>query len=213
VESSGTPGPVPLAALLIGRRVRLRPVRLEDYDWLADLSNVPELAFRWRNIPGSVDPQSFGQHLWHNVYCQFVVQALESRERLGLVVAYGADFANQFVYIAMVLDPRAQARSFGIEGSYLFLDYLFYSSAFRKIYGEAVDYNVERYASAFRQILRIEGRLVNHAYVAGSYRDMLIMAVHRTDWERDLVERKARRGRIRKTLAPESSIEVDDEGY
>jgi hypothetical protein len=63
-------------AVLEGRRVRLRPVAPQDYEWLFELNSRPELAHRWRGRPGSLNPGQIAEYLWNNVYCRAAVHRL-----------------------------------------------------------------------------------------------------------------------------------------
>jgi RimJ/RimL family protein N-acetyltransferase len=172
----------PPRAVLEGRRVRLRPVTPGDYEWLYQLNSLPELAHRWRARPGSINPAQLGDFLWNNVHCQFVVCRRDGRA-VGLVVAYAADLPNRTVRFGIVLDPQYHAVGWPLEAGALFIDYLFDTGDFRKIYSEAIDYNLATYKSALDLgILRMEGCLREHVYSAGAYRDWYTFAIYRDDW-------------------------------
>jgi RimJ/RimL family protein N-acetyltransferase len=170
-------------AVLEGRRVRLRPVAPQDYEWLFQLNSRPELAHRWRGRPGSLNPAQVADYLWNNVYCQFVISRKRDGRPVGLVVAYGADLPNRTVRFGIVLDPEFHAVGWPLEAAPLFIDYLFQTGDFRKLYAEAVDYNIQSYESALdRGIVQLEGRLKEHVYSAGSYRDYYMFAIYRDEW-------------------------------
>lgn len=156
-------------AVLEGRRVRLRPVTPNDYEWLYQLNSLPELAHRWRGRPGSINPAQLPDFLWNNVFCQFVVCRRRDGRPVGLVVAYGADLPNRTVRFGIVLDPQYHSVGWPLEAGALFIDYLFDTGDFRKLYAEAVDYNIAAYQSALEHgILRMEACLREHVYSAGA---------------------------------------------
>lgn len=145
-------------AVLDGRRVRLRAVAPHDYDWLFQLNSMPELAHRWRGRPGSLNPSQVAEFLWNNVHCQFVITRKRDGRPLGLVVAYGADLPNRTVRFGIVFDPQFHSVGWPLEAAALFIDYLFETSDFRKLYSEAVDYNLQSYQSALDNgIVHMEG--------------------------------------------------------
>ena len=170
-------------AVLEGRRVRLRAVGPQDYDWLFQLNSMPELAHRWRGRPGSLNPSQVAEFLWNNVYCQFVLTRRRDGRPLGLVVAYGADLPNRTVRFGIVLDPQFHSVGWPLEAAAIFIDYVFETSDFRKIYSEAVDYNLQAYQSALDGgLVHMEGCLKAHVYSAGAYRDYYMFAIYREEW-------------------------------
>ena len=185
MTTSSVPGPnadMP-QAVLEGRRVRLRAVGPQDYDWLFQLNSMPELAHRWRGRPGSLNPAQVAEFLWSNVFCQFVITRKRDGRPLGLVVAYGADLANRTVRFGIVLDPQFHSVGWPLEAAALFIDYLFETSDVRKLYSEAVDYNLAPYQSALDHgLVHMEGCLKEHVYSAGAYRDYYMFAIYRDEW-------------------------------
>jgi RimJ/RimL family protein N-acetyltransferase len=170
-------------AVLDGRRVRLRAVGPQDYDWLFQLNSMPELAHRWRGRPGSLNPSQVAEFLWNNVYCQFVITRRRDGRPLGLVVAYGADLPNRTVRFGIVLDPQFHSVGWPLEAAGIFIDYLFETSDFRKLYSEAVDYNLQAYQSALDGgLVHMEGCLKAHVFSAGAYRDYYMFAIYREEW-------------------------------
>ena len=135
------------APTLTGRHVRLRAVFPSDYEYLYALANDDELAWRWRYRGASVSPELFQQHLWHNVISQFVVETVESSQRIGHVQAFDASERNGFCHFAVLLDPAVSRSGWSLEALLLFLDYLFAVWNFRKLYAEVLEFNYEQFAS------------------------------------------------------------------
>jgi RimJ/RimL family protein N-acetyltransferase len=179
VTASELTPPVPQ---LEGRRVRLRPVLPEDTPWLLDLMALPELGYQWRNVPGTLNPEQFAVQLWQGVLTQLLVTHKSSGRKLGLVVAYQPSPLHRTAYIAMVLDPGAQRLGWPIEGFRLFMRYVFEAYDLRKVYAEAIDYNLAQYSSLIGRGARREAHYREHVYMAGAYHDVYVIAFYRQDW-------------------------------
>lgn len=188
------PAPEGSGAPMTGRRVRLRPVFAEDYDYLYALVTAEEVAHRWRFRGVTPSPESFPQLLWHQVLAQFVIERNANRQRLGLVSAFDADTRNGFCHIAMLLAPDLRGTGWALEAGALFVNYLFTTWNFRKLYGEVLEFNYDDFASGAGRWFRVEGRLGVHEYHDGRYWDLLLLALYREDWDQlgpRLVERIA----------------------
>lgn len=170
---------------LEGHRVLLRAVATSDYEWLWKLSTLPELGYRWRQVPGSVNPDQLSAALWQGVLTQLLVTHKESGDRLGLAVAYQANVAHRTAYVAIILDPGVHKLGWPLEGFKLFMAYLFDSFDLRKVYAEALDYNLNAYRGLLNSgKAQEEGHLRQHVYAGGHYRDVHLIAFYRAAWER-----------------------------
>jgi RimJ/RimL family protein N-acetyltransferase len=170
------------APVLRGLRVGLRPVVPQDYDWILRLSTLPELGFRWRHQPGTLNPEQLPTLLWQGVLAQFLVDHNTTGDRLGLAVAYQANMAHRTAYVALALDPGAHRLGWPLEGFKLFMRYLFDAFDLRKVYAEAIDHNLAQYRGIVGRLAREEGRLREHLYVGGRYHDVHLLAFYRADW-------------------------------
>src|SRR5262245_61152949 len=79
---------------LSGRRVRLRAVVASDYEFLFLLSADDRTGPHWRYRGMPPRPEEFVRDLWHGVLVQYLVEDIESQERLGLVAAYDANLRD-----------------------------------------------------------------------------------------------------------------------
>jgi RimJ/RimL family protein N-acetyltransferase len=173
----------PPVAPLEGHRVVLRSVSSDDYDWIWRLSTHPDVSYRWRHPPGSLNPEQLGAHLWQGVLSQFIIAHKETSDPLGLVLAYQANVAHRTAYVAIILDPGLHRTGWPLEGFKMFMRYLFDGFDLRKVYAEAVDYNLAQYRGLLRQGKACEeGRLRQHVYVGGAYHDVYLLALYRRDW-------------------------------
>lgn len=174
---------------LEGRWVRLRTVRPDDAAWIYDFSTLPELGFRWRNLPGTTDPGQFAQHLSSGVQFQLLVEERTRRERAGLALCYNADFTNRTAYIAAAFHPRLQRRGWPLEAVDILVRYCFAAYDFRKLYAEVIDFNLESFRSAIGQHAHEEGVLRDHWWVGGAYRDVALLSLYREDCQVSVSER------------------------
>lgn len=173
------------APRLTGRHVRLRTVFPSDYEYLYALATDEELGWRWRYRGASPSPELFQQQLWNGVLAQFVVEHVETKQRVGFVQAFDASERNGHVHFAVMTDPAVKRSGWIIESMLLFLDYLFTVWNFRKLYAEVLEFNYEQFASGAGSVFKVEGRFTEHEWHAGRYWDLLILALYREDFVRD----------------------------
>jgi RimJ/RimL family protein N-acetyltransferase len=191
-ESVAGPNPAPLE----GRRVALRPVWPDDHPFLYSLAVMPETGYRWRYRGMVPSYELFVRELTHGILAQFLVVDKKKNQAAGLVVCYSADMRHQYAHIAAIAAPEYLRTGVLLEASGLFVNYLFVTWPFRKLYGEAIDYAVHSYRSGLGRYFQQEGRLINHEYYGGRYWDLHIFALYRDTWEHGFAHRlEAQRGR------------------
>lgn len=195
----------PCTPSLVGRWIRLRPVFAGDTPFLYELATSPNMAFRWRYRGEIVPLEVFTRDLWKEVLVQLVVESRSKKEPIGLVAAYSPDMKNGTVHLGVVLIPGRTRRGIGAEAGGLFVDYLFRTWNFRKLYGYTPGWNLDQFAEGANRAFREEGRLVTHEYYDGRYWDLHIMALYRADWEKAQSSRNGRQVRWASTAVPSSS--------
>jgi RimJ/RimL family protein N-acetyltransferase len=173
----------PDAPSLVGRRITLLPVVPDHYQFLYELATSEEIGFRWRYGGQIPQYETFVQQMWSGVLTQFLITQTESGRGLGLTVAYNADLRNGHAYIAAVIDPREAVPGGGVEANALFLDYLFATWNFRKLYAEVLEFNLVQFSSGLGNAFREEGVLRAHHYYAGRFWDQHLVAYYRETWE------------------------------
>jgi RimJ/RimL family protein N-acetyltransferase len=164
------------------RHVRLRALETADYAWLHAASSDDELALAWRFRGSTPSPDAFVRTLWEGVLAQFLVVGARPPHRpSGHVSAYNADLHSGTAYFAVTAFPPYLQTGLAIEGSLLFLNYMFTTWRLRKIYVETTEEALAQFRSG-ADILHPEGRLVAHEYLKGQYIDRLIFAIYRADF-------------------------------
>ena len=181
--ASGVPTQVGGSSGLVGRRVLLRPIQNEDYEYLYDLSTCEENIFRWRFRGRTPSPEEFSQSLWQSVLCQFIVESIESGSPIGLVLGYRPEFQSGLCYIAAVTDPRYQGFGVAIEGIGMLVDYLFRNWRFRKLYAESLEFNFRMFSSGEGSAFELEATLREVEYFDGRLWDLHYLSISRKRWD------------------------------
>jgi RimJ/RimL family protein N-acetyltransferase len=167
---------------MVGRRVLLKPVTPGDTPFINDLASTPVSGaiWRWRGSPIAADPI---HALWPNTLAAFVVMTKEKAEPVALAVAVNGDMLSRTCMINYVAHPDLDRTGWHLEGTLLFINYVFRVWEMRKIYGEVLSHNSGIWSrSKGRGIAREEGRLRDHILLDGRYHDLIYLAVYREPW-------------------------------
>lgn len=179
----------PFRPTLVGRRVRLRALNPADYELLRRVELSPHLLQRWRNRGATPAMADWVRSVEQTALAQFlVVDDRDGTEKwVGLVSVYNPDFQHGLAYLAVtkLSDPDHSTKV--IEGSILFLNHVFRTWPFRKLYLETPQYNLDQFASGSGRLLEEEARLRDHWYYDGRYYDHVVLSIWRSNWD----ERKA----------------------
>ena len=167
---------------LLGRRVMLRPVAVADLEALrmAEMDGSVISTYRTRGMTPS--PEQWAQSFWSGVLAQFVVVRLATGEPIGMVSAYRPDNRHGTAYLAAYIFMPFQRLAWPMEGLRLFVSYLFRTFPLRKLYGVALDANLDQYRSILGGVAHEEGRLRDHEYLDGRYVDLVTLALYREQW-------------------------------
>ena len=110
-----------------------------------------------------------------------------------MITAYNADLRNGHAYLALIVQPSKRRALIAHDANLLFINYLLTGWAFRKLYGETSERNLESlFPGAVGRYVKVEARLVDHEHFDGQYWDTIIMALYRSDWEAIINERLPR---------------------
>jgi RimJ/RimL family protein N-acetyltransferase len=167
---------------LAAGRCGLRPVLPADYEYLYRLLVGPGLGLRWRLRGVTPTPQDFPAYLGQGVLVQYIAEDRQSRQPVGLVTAYNADFVNGHAFVAMALDPGVQRCGWSMLSLLLFVDHVFGAFNFRKLYFEVPAFNLGQFGTAIGKALEEEGRLRDHEWFDGRYWDRVYLSLTRQRW-------------------------------
>lgn len=166
-----------------GRRVFLRPVKPADYGMLHAIETSPALGVNWRFRGATPSPEEYVHRLWDDVLAQYLICRRRDGEPVGLVVLYNANFGDGWGYVAGArFDPGDRTTAY-MEGGVLFVDHVFATWPFHKIYAEATEVTYENFASGAGEMFEVEGRLRNHRSLGDRRIDQLILSCTRERWE------------------------------
>ena len=165
-------------------RVAIRPIDERDRGFLYELMTSPEAGGRVRFGGATPSPEKVAASLWESVLAQFVIEGVASADPLGLLAITSPNFRDGFAYISALGVPEAQGTGLIVEGVLLGFHYAFSTWPFRKIYMETGEESYEAFRSGLGQFFVEEGRLRQHVFWNGRWRDVVILAVYRETWSR-----------------------------
>lgn len=178
-SSSDVANPV---ASLKGRRVFLRSVYAEDYPYLRHLEFDLDDSVLYRHRGVSVAPEQYASSLWAGVLCQFMVCAIDDGHPVGIVSAFAADLRARHARIAFLTDPVVRKLGWPAEGIVLFIDFLFKTFSFHKLYADVLRPNAEAFSAGISALIQLEGEFRDHDVVNGEFVDFLTFAIYRDSW-------------------------------
>lgn len=168
---------------LAGRHVRLTPLAPGHYDWLYATATSPAQGPRWR-LRGAVPrPEQFVDWVWQGVLAQYVVTRVDDDRPLALLQCCDADLRNQHASLTVLVDGAHQRLGWPLEGALLFVDHLFRTWPFRKLYLEGMEANLAAVVSGGGGLFVEEGRLRGHEWFAEAWTDWVTYALYREAFE------------------------------
>lgn len=162
--------------------MRLRTITDSDSAFLYELMSSPEAGGRVRFAGATPSPEKIVASLWDNVLAQFVIEGVSSRRPLGLVAVTSPNFRDGWAYLSAVGLPLVQGSGLIAESVLLGFDYAFLTWPFRKVYMEVTETSYSAFRSGLTRFFAEEGRLREHVFWDGRYRDVFILSVLRSTW-------------------------------
>ncbi|KAA0232739.1 MAG: N-acetyltransferase [Actinobacteria bacterium] len=102
-------------------------------------------------------------------------------------------------HFALLGDPRFTGTGLMFDGLALLLDHTFRTWEMRKLYAEALEYNLPQFKGAIGRLLEVEGRLRQHTWRQGRWWDRFTLTLERTTWEEY-------RGRVMRFVTGDRSV-------
>lgn len=171
--------------MIVGRRVRLRPVEERDLPLLAQWRNAPEnrrfFFTRYLVNPG-------GQKQWYQALLNDRARVMLMIETLdGKVVGVGGldhiDRRNQEAEAGQfMLDPAERGSGYAEEAAELFIRYAFEELNLNRLYGFIFDFNRVRVLAEFFGF-KEEAVLRQAVYSGGRWHDKILVGLLREEWE------------------------------
>ncbi|UPV74030.1 GNAT family N-acetyltransferase [Halorussus limi] len=186
------PGPVYLS----GERVELRVTEREDVELVQRARSDPAI----RTALTQTAPQTREQvDEFYDEYvsvdngdADFVVcvrsddesandDASEDPDPIGEVSLFRTE--HDHGEISYWLLPEARGEGYATEAVSLLLDYAFDTSGRHRVYARVVDFNGASRALVERLGFAEEGRLREHVFLEGAYRDVVLYGLLRDEWD------------------------------
>lgn len=174
--------------MLTGRLVGLRPMQLDDLDFLADLANHPGV----RNFVGGWGwpVARDAQRDWLQASLRdprtyrLTVTDAATGEAIGLSGLWDVDWHNRCALTAVKLMPGLAPRGAGSDSIMLTMAWAFYDVGLRRLWGTILDLNAASMGAYVRRCgWRIEGRERASVFRRGEWRDLYRVAALRSDFD------------------------------
>lgn len=180
--------PAVSAITLDGHRVRLRPITRQDYGFLWECRSHPEIMHLWTQ--GSTLPtfeqyaQQLDNTLAGHTLTLLLIELRSSPEPIGFVYAYDYNPFDKYVFWTVALHPAYSNTGWGVEASWLFLNYLFTYFDLHKVCSDQYAFNQRSISILKRSGAVEEGRFKAQRYYQGAYHDVIRLAGTREQWEK-----------------------------
>lgn len=172
--------------MLIGEKIILRPLRIEDLEKTHEWRNNLELIKLTQGIrfPKTLEMdcdwfnQTLNDKSNRNIY--FGIDIKNTSEFIGLIQLTNIDFISGTAVLGLIISDTAnQGHGYGFEANKLLLDYSFFQLNLRKITSYVVEYNQASLKLFEKLGFLNEGVLKEHFYHDGKYVDVIILSTKR----------------------------------
>ncbi len=169
---------------LEGRWVTLRGVCRDDYltlyEWRSDVRSLHLWNLQRRVPPYEEFVAEFERMLPQSIV--FLVGDKASSHPIGFAQAYNTSGFGGFTHVLLYFVEGARGSRRAGEAGLLFGDYLFGYFNFRKIYGDAFEYNLESIRALDNIGFEEEGRQREHIFYADRFWDLIRYSISREQW-------------------------------
>jgi UDP-4-amino-4,6-dideoxy-N-acetyl-beta-L-altrosamine N-acetyltransferase len=188
--------------MLQGRRIRLRAIDEADLPLIVQWRNEPEVyEYFYEYEPLSIRQEKawYEKQLGNGSERNFII-SLHDGKAVGMVSLVRIDTRNRRAEYGRLLvgDKESKGAGFGVDAEVLVLQYAFDHLNLNRLYCEVLTSNtsvVEMHKSlGFRE----EGIMRQFVYKAGAYQDVLLLAMLRSDYDREMAEGQL--GKLSKSL-------------
>lgn len=168
--------------MLVGKRIKLRPVEEADLPRLVEWRNQPEI---WASFFNKFPLAHSGQRAWYQGLSEdrnrllLIIEDLASHEAAGTVGLDRIDPINRVAEYGNILIGPERFRRQGLahEATTLILAYGFGRLNLNRIFLHVLEENTQAISLYRKCGFREEGRLRQAFYDEGRYKDVLLMSV------------------------------------
>jgi [ribosomal protein S5]-alanine N-acetyltransferase len=175
--------------VMVGERVYLRPLEVEDAGQFAEASHFePDTIMnRGRTLISPIATE----HIFRELYTEegpfesfaLAVCLIEDDRCIGLVDLDGMDMVNGVAETgSWIHDPDYRGKGYGTEAKHLLLEYVFERLFLERVYARVFATNPRSAAALAKQGYRPAGRVKYHDLKDGRFQDMLLFDLTREEW-------------------------------
>ncbi len=179
--------------MLIGKKIILRPLKMEDLEKTHEWRNNLELIKLTQGIrfPKTLEmdrewfQNALNDKSNRNVY--FGIDEIETGDFVGIIQLNNIDYISGTAIWGFIIgDKKKQGKGYSVEAPNLLFNYAFNVLNLRKIYGYPIAYN-DATLKMHQKIggFVTEGKLKDQVYFDGEYHDVLILSLFKEDYSKN----------------------------
>jgi RimJ/RimL family protein N-acetyltransferase len=176
--------------MIFGETIRLRAIEPADLERFVEWFNDPEVTHHlMRFLPMSMQAEQEWFERLQKQEEESRPLALDAKEgdrwvHIGACGLHGIDWRVRRAELGIAIgDKRYWNRGFGSDAVRTLLRHGFATLNLHRVYLYVFEDNERALKIYQRQGFQEEGRLRDHSYRKGSYRDMIVMGILRSEWE------------------------------
>lgn len=175
-------------ALLVGRRVRLRAGREEDFaalePWWQDPAQQTLQQTRVQPRPDGSDIETSRRRAANDGpgAATFSIETLDESVFVGSVGIWDATLPERDAHLAIIVGPEHTGRGYGSDAVRVMVRYGFLAMGLNRIQLEVFAFNTRARRAYARAGFVEEGVRREAAFIDGGFADEVIMAVLRREW-------------------------------
>lgn len=175
--------------MLIGEKIILRPLKIEDLEKTHQWRNNLELIKLTQGIrfPKTLEMDkdwffnALNDKSNRNIY--FGIDEIETGEFVGIIQLNNIDYISGTASWGFVIgDKSKQGKGYGNDAPILFFEYAFNTLNLRKIISYNVVYNKVTFRMQEKLGCKQEGILKKHVFFDGEYHDVIILSLFKEDF-------------------------------
>ncbi len=173
--------------MLVGKRIKLRPVEEADLPLLVEWRNQPDI---WACFFNKFPLSQSGQRGWYKGLQEdrqrllLMIEALDCHETIGTIGFDRVDPTNQVAeYGNIVIGPeRFRRKGYALEATTLLLAYGFERLNLNRIFLHALAHNAKAVTLYERCGFKAEGLLRQAVFDQGRFNDIIVMSILRSEF-------------------------------
>lgn len=171
---------------LIGEKIYLRPLELEDTKFLSKGENNPlvrQSLFLALPISSTAGQERIEQYMKSKEVIVLIIVEKETNKPVGQTAFFRIDYVSRAaIFYLAILDPACWSKGFGQETTQLMVDYAFKTLNLNRIQLHVCAENMPA-IKIYQRVGFIKEGVLRHAmFRNGTYIDFWVMGILRSDW-------------------------------